>query len=445
MSLLGESRQTLKLAFPMIIGQLGQMLLGVADTVMVARLGVTDLAALTFANALFLVPFIFGIGILTGVSVLTANARGARDAAGTRASCRHGLYLALAIGLLVAVIGWVLSSHLSGFGQPPEVAERGKIFFRIIMISAIPGLAAIALKNHVDALNRPWTPFWISLGGVLLNILLNWILIYGKLGFPACGLDGAAIATLIARCAIVATMFLWLRRDKHLREWVPERWFAKPVIPELRKLLSIGFPASLNLMWEVGTFSAAGLLVGLFGKNAMAAHQIALTCTSTSFMVSLGLSMALTVRIGRAKGAEEHHRLRSIAISGWMLAGLFSLIAIACFTLFGPHITGWFISEPEVVEITTALLVIVGFYQMPDALQVASAGMLRGLHDARIPAVMGFISYWIIGIPTGILLAFTAGWGVRGIWWGLAVGLTFAALTLGPRLWKRTLIPRQTP
>ena len=437
MTLATESRQTLKLAFPMMIGQLSQMLLGLADTVMVGHLGVTELAALTFANALFSIPFICGIGILTGVSVITANAKGAEDADGGRASCRHGLYISLAIGVLLFGLAWIVSLHLERFGQPPEVAARTVTFFRLIMLSAIPGLAAIALKNHADALHRPWPPFWISLAGIVLNIFLNWVLMFGKLGSPALGLEGAAIATLIARCLIFGAILLWLVKARDLREWVPFRWLRAPDFSAVKRLLAIGLPASLNILWEVGAFSAAGLIMGRFGEQALAGHQIALTCAGVVFMIPLGLSMALTVRIGQANGAAETHRLRPIILSGWLLGLAFAVLAVTFFAVWGRQLAGLFISGQEVIGVATALLFIVGFFQFADCLQVVSSGMLRGLHDAKVPAAMGFVSYWIIGLPLGMLLAIHSGMGPRGVWWGLAAGLTVAALTLGPRLWNR--------
>ncbi len=437
-NLFHESKQTLKLAFPMMIGQLSQMLLGVADTLMVGRLGVNELAALTFANSLFHIPFVFGMGILTAVTVFTLNARGAENALGVRASCRHGLYIAVALGLLLFGISWIVSMNLERLGQPPDVAARTVVFFRLIMLSTIPGLASIALKNHADALNRPWPPFWIFIGGVALNVVLNWLLIYGNLGCPKMGLEGAAVATLTARIAILIAMFVWLLRAKDLREWVPFRWFRKPDFTDLRRLLAIGFPASLQMLWEVAAFSGAGLIMGYFGKTAMAAHQIAITCAATAFMIPLGLSMALTVRIGQVNGASETHRLRPIAISGWLLATGYSVIAAILFGVFGKQISAMFIDAPEVIQLTASLMVIVGFFQIVDSLQVASSGMLRGLHDAKIPARMGFISYWIVGLPIGALLAIQFKMGAIGIWWGLAIGLAVASLTLGPRLWKRT-------
>lgn len=438
MSLLAESRSTLKLALPLMIGQLSQMLLGVADTLMIGRLGVEEMAALTFANTLFHVPFVFGIGLLTAVSVFTSNASGANDAPGARGSCRHGLYLSLALGCLMFALSWWISNHLDRFGQPPEVVARSQTFFRILMASCIPALASIALKNHADALNRPWPPFWIFLGGVALNILLNWIMIFGHLGCPALGLEGAAWATLISRVAILVAMFVWLHLAPGLREWVPYRWFRKPDPTDLKRLLAIGLPASLQMLCEVAAFSSAGLLMGRFGSTAMAAHQIAITCAATSFMIPLGLSMALTVRIGEAHGAGHAHRLRPILLSGWLLCAGFALAAAAFFLIFGKSLAAAFIHAPDVIALTASLLVIVGIFQIFDSIQVASAAMLRGLHDARIPALMGFVSYWIFGLPLAWFLAFHTPLAAAGVWWGLAAGLVVACLTLGPRLWLHT-------
>jgi multidrug resistance protein, MATE family len=441
MELAHESRLTLKLALPLMIGQLSQMLLGVADTLMIGRLGVTELAALTFANSLFHVPFVFGIGMLTGVSVFTANARGAGDHAGVRGSCRHGLFIATALGVVLFGVAWWLSSHLSLFRQPAEVSAQTTGYFQIIMASMVPGLASIALKNHADALNRPWPPFWIFLGGVVLNIGLNWVMIYGKLGCPAFGFEGAAWATLIARTAILAAMWVWLVRVRDLDQWVPRRWLKKPDFGNVRRLLSIGVPASVQMLCEVSAFSAAGLLMGGFGPNAMAAHQIAITLAGTAFMIPLGLSMALTVRVGEAHGAGETRRVRRIAVSGWLLVSGFAVAGACTFLWLGGWMASAFTTAPEVIRLSATLLVIVGIFQLFDGLQVASAGMLRGLHDARMPAVMGFVSYWLVGLPVSALLAYGLGFGAPGVWWGLAAGLFVACISLGPRLWFHSTRP----
>ena len=436
MNVIQESRHTLRLAFPLMIGQLSQMLMGVVDTLMIGHLGVVDLAALTFANALFHVPFVFGIGLLTGVSVFTSNSRGANDAAGARGSCRHGLYLGTVLGLVLFGVSWIASMHLDGFGQPAAVAERTTVFFRILMASVIPALASIALKNHADALNRPWPPFWIFLGGVAMNVGLNWVMIYGNIGCPALGLEGAAWETFISRTAILVAMIVWLVRAKDLREWVPYRWFRAPNLSDLKRLLSVGLPASVQMAFEVTAFSLAGLIMGRFGAVAMAAHQIAITLAATAFMIPLGLSMALTVRIGEAHGAGDFKRLRPIMISGWLLATGYSVMGAVVFLLLGDFLSSLFIKTPEVIVLAGSLLVVVGVFQLFDSLQVASSAMLRGLQDARIPAVIGFAAYWLVGLPVGAGLAFGLHLEALGVWWGLAVGLFVAAVTLGPRLWK---------
>lgn len=445
MSLLHESRLTLRLALPLMIGQLSQMLLGVADTVMVGHLGVTELAALTFASSLFHLPFVFGIGVLTAVSVFTSNSRGADDPAAARASCRNGLVLATALGMGLFALSWIASDHLGSLGQPPEVAARTTLYFRIIMASVIPALASITLKNHADALNRPWPPFWIFLGGVLLNIGLNWIMIYGKLGCPELGLEGAAWATLIARTAILVAMIVWLNLARDLRDWVPRRWWRRPDFAKIHSLLGIGLPASAQMMFEVCAFSLAGLIMGRFGPSSMAAHQIAITLAATAFMVPLGLSMALTVRMGEAHGAGEMDRLRPIAISGWLMMIGFGILGATSFFVFGDWMASAFTRDAAVIRLTASLLVIVGVFQIFDGLQVGSSAMLRGLHDARVPAVMSFVSYWLFGLPVGAGLAFGLGLGARGVWWGLAAGLFVACITLGPRLWNRSGRAKSTP
>lgn len=437
-TLVQESRTTLRLALPLMIGQVSQMLLGVADTVMVGRLGVYDLAALTFANSLFHLPLIFGIGMLTGISVFTSNARGSDSPHDARASVLNGLWISLGLGTILFAAAWLLSYHLDSLGQPAEVSARTTGYFRILMASLIPALGSIALKNHADALSRPWPPFWIFFSGVVLNVFLNWLLIYGNWNCPVLGLDGAAWATWVSRWAIFVAMLVWLRREPSLQHWLPESW--KPVLQAAwwRKLLRLGLPASGQMLFEVSAFSLAGLMMGRFGAPSMAAHQIAITLAGTAFMVPLGLSMALTVRMGEAVGSKDHQRMRPIAVSGWLLATGYALCGAVAFVFAGRWMASWFVSDPELIRLTAGLLVIVGIFQWVDGLQVASSAMLRGLHDARIPALMGLLAYWFVGLPVGAGLAFQADLKAAGVWWGLAAGLLVACITLGPRLWKKT-------
>ncbi len=438
MSLVNESRSTLRLAFPLMIGQVSQMLLGVADTMMVGQLGVTELAVLTFANSLFYVPFVFGMGMLTAVSVFTASASGAGDEAMGRASCREGMYVAVVLGLLLCGLMVLVSMNLGIFGQPEEVEGRTGVYFQIVMVSLVPGLMSMVLKNHADALGRPWLPFWIFLAGVLLNVFLNWVMIYGNLGFPAWGLEGAAVATLISRVGILVGMFVWLYGVEEMRKWVPYHWFKMPPWVEMRRFLGIGFPASMQMISEVCAFSAAGLMMGALGETAMAAHQIALMSAATAFMVPLGLSMALSVKMGEARGAGQWDRMRKIAISGWVMGAGYALVGALFFLFCGEWLAGLYIDELPVIRLAAAMMVVVGVFQLFDSLQVASVAMLRGLHDVTIPAWMGFVAYWLIGIPVAWLLARWVGMGAVEVWWGLAVGLMASCFMQGPRLWRMT-------
>lgn len=435
--LVTESKATLRLALPLIVGQLSQMLMQVVDTVMLGHVGVTDLAALTFANTLFHIPLVLGIGLLSSIAVVTSNARGKGDDAAARACCRHGLQIALLLGVLITIAAVALVPFLGHFGQPEAVVRRVPVFFITIMASLIPALAMMALKNHGDALDHPWPSFWISIASVGLNIVLNYIFIYGNFGFPALGLEGAALGTLLARCAGVAAIIVWFKRSKALANQIPRRWFAKPVATEWKRLLALGLPSSIASLAEVMSFSVAGLMIGRFGETALAAHQIALTCGGTAFMIPLGLSMALTVRAGEASGANDRPRVKAIVHSAWIVTTCIMLATAAIFVFGGDLLAKAYIKNADVIALATKLLVIAGIFQLFDGLQVASAGLLRGMQDVRFPAVMGIISYWVLAIPTGIFLAFPQGWGAQGMWTGLAIGLGAAAVGLGMRLrWR---------
>ncbi|MBK1834720.1 MATE family efflux transporter [Roseibacillus ishigakijimensis] len=438
MILAQEARLTLKLAFPLVIGQVSQMLLGVADTVMLGQVGVTELAVLTFANSLFYLPFVFGIGVLTAISVFTANARGANQPAAGRASCRHGFQVATVLGALLALLFCALTPFLDRFDQPAEVVARTPTFYLLIMSSLLPALMAMALKSHADAMDRPWPAFWIFLAGVVLNIFLNWILIYGNLGSPTLGLEGAGIATLVSRVAIVLGMLAWLIKSRDLADWVPQRWLTPPRRTEIRRFFGIGFPASIQMTCEVAAFSAAALLIGRFGETALAAHQIALMCAATAFMVPLGLAMALGVRIGEAAGRQEPDRLRPIVLSGWLIAAFWALLSATVFLTLGDNLASLFNEKPAVISLAAAILVVVGLFQLFDSLQITASALLRGLHDTRVPALIGFVAYWLCGIPIAIWLSSGWQWRAVGVWWGLAAGLAAACFTLCWRIWQKT-------
>jgi MATE family multidrug resistance protein len=432
-----ECRDTLILALPLIAGQLSQMLMGVTDTIMVGRLGVVPLGAATFANTVLVVPFVLGIGLLTSISVRVSQASGANRPADAQEALRHGTWLALAFGIAIVLAMFLGLPLLGLLGQPVEIVAQTPTFLLTCAVSLIPALLSMAWKNHADALNRPWIPFWIMISGVALNVFLNWLWIWGHWGFPAFGLEGAGYATLAARIVVAIVMFQWLTRSPKVRVWTPPRWFVRCRIAAFRHLLVIGFPTGLQLLTEVGAFAAAALLIGTLGAIPLAAHQVAITCAATTFMVPLGMSMAITVRVGEIVGAREQPRLHRVLLGGWLFAVGFMALSTFTFLIFGRSIAGQFVNEAAVIEIAAGLLIVAGFFQFFDGVQIVSVSALRGVNDARVPAWIAFFAYWIIAVPCGAVLGLRMQHGAPGVWAGLAVGLAVAAGALGFRAWRK--------
>ncbi|MCB1092888.1 MAG: MATE family efflux transporter, partial [Verrucomicrobiae bacterium] len=344
--LITEGRATLRLALPLIAGQVSQMLVGLADTLMIGRLGVVPLAAATFANTVLHLPLMFGIGMTMAISIRVSQARGAGDPQRAREALRNGLFLGLVVGGLTVGAAALLLPFFGDFGQEAAVTHAAADYFLIVAVSMIPAIGSMAVKNHADAMEHPWPAFWIMLGGVALNVLMNWILIWGRLGAPELGLEGAGVATLIARAGTLAALIAWSRWSPHIREWVPRHWFRPPCRDSLRSLIKVGLPASLQLLAEVSAFVFATILIGTMGKEALASHQVAISCAATVFMVPLGLSMALTVRVGEAWGAGARDRLRPIVVSGWLMAVAFTVFSAGSVLAFHGNIAGWFLTDP---------------------------------------------------------------------------------------------------
>jgi MATE family multidrug resistance protein len=433
-----EARGTLLLAIPIAIGQVSQVLMGITDSVMIGRAGTVPLAASAFGAGVFNIFFIIGIGLLTPVAIFASRARGAgrHDEAGEY--LRHGLVLAFVSGSAEIALIIFLGRRLEWFGQPPEVLAAVNPFFVLIGFSLLPSLAFLALRQFAESMGRPWVPVLIILGGVLLNIVLNWVFIYGHLGMPRLGLTGAGIATLIARTLGSALIFAWLHMDPKMASAWPRHWFAPVSRGRLRRMLSIGLPTSGSLLFEGGAFASATVMMGWLGAISLAAHQIALSCAALTFMLSLGISMAVGMRTSAAVGAGEHSRLRPIWVGGAAVGAALGISLTFVFLACGRAIASCFISDPQVISTATTLLVVAGIFQIFDGNQVINSASLRGLTDVRVPAVITFVAYWLIALPVGYLLGIRWGYGPVGIWSGLAAGLAAAAVMLGLRFLRLT-------
>lgn len=444
-SLHREDRRTLTLAFPIVAGLVGQMLMGLADTLMVGHVGTVPLAACGFANTLLSVPLVFGFGVLAGVSVNASHAFGAGKPHLAGESLRGGLAISLVMGLLVALTAHALLRSLPIFGQPAEVNSSAGNYLLLCAWSMPAVFATGSTKNFCEALARPWPPFWIMLGGVLMNVLLNWILIYGNLGAPAMGIDGAGLATLLSRIATMIAMFLYPALAESLRAAWPTDWTAPGLMPEVKRLLGIGIHSGGLSLCEVTGFSFGSLMMGWLGVTELAAHQIALTCAATTFMVPLGIGQAVSVRVGQARGAGRFGEIRAIVHGTLgMTLGIAMLFAAVYLTL-GSWIAGWFTEDPAVRALTAQLLILAGVFQVFDGIQIASSGALRGFGDTKIPFLFGILAYWVVALPVSHLAAFHFGLGASGIWIGFVVGLGVAAVALATRLLAKCSAHPETP
>jgi MATE family multidrug resistance protein len=440
-----ENRHTLALAFPIVAGLVGQMLMGLADTLMVGHVGTVPLAACGFANTLLSVPLVFGFGVLAGVSVNASHAFGASKPHLAGESLRGGLAIALVMGLLVALTAHALLGFLPIFSQPAEVNSSAGNYLLLCAWSMPAVFVTGSTKNFCEALARPWPPFWIMLGGVLLNVFLNWILIYGNLGAPAMSLDGAGLATLLSRIATMVAMLLYPAMESRLHAAWPSDWTAPGLLPEIQRLLGIGIHSGGLSLCEVTGFSFGSLMMGWLGVTELAAHQIALTCAATTFMVPLGIGQAVSVRVGQARGAGRFGEIRAIVHGTLgMTLGIAVLFAAVYLTL-GSWIAGCFTNDPAVKALTAQLLVLAGVFQVFDGIQIASSGALRGFGDTKIPFLFGILAYWVVALPVSHLAAFHFGLGASGIWMGFVVGLAVAAAALATRLLAKCSAHPETP
>ena len=440
--LLSENRRTAALALPIIAGHVGQMLMGWVDAVMVGQVGVVPLGACGFANTLLSVPLVFGFGLLSAVSVHASHAHGAGSDEGSTASVRGGFAVAGLLSLLLVAALWALLPHLAVFGQPAEVNAASRGFLTICTWSLVPVFFTTVAKNFCEAHGRPWWPFWILMSGVALNAFLNWILIFGNWGAPAMGLNGAGVATLIARAAVMVVVLGYPAASPTLRTSWPKRWLAPGIFEAARRILSVGLPSGAMTLFEVSGFAFGAIMVGWIGVDPLAANQIAMTCVATTFMVPLGLSQAVSVRVGQARGAGRFAVIRPVVFGALVLAVLFMSTSLVAFVFGGKAIAAWFIQDPAVRLMTAQLLLMGGIFQIFDGIQVVSAGALRGFEDTKIPMWIGVLSYWLVALPVSWTAAFAFGAGARGIWLGFVVGLAVAAAALFSRVrWRMARTP----
>lgn len=440
--LLTQAKKTLNLAFPIILGELSQMLLHIIDTAMVGAVSYKHLAAAALVMSVMNIPFVFGIGITISVSQMVSMANGRNDGKLVSHYLFNGFWLC-AISAVIISLGIELSKNiLFHLGQDPEVALLASPYMQIMGWSVIPMLLFMALKQFTDGLEHTKTAMILSLLALPLNVFLNWLLIYGNWGFPRMELVGAGWGTLITRTLIFIVLGLIILYHSTFRRYVAVRskeWKFK--WHTLKELLGIGIPSSFQITMEAGAFAVSGILIGTIGAVEQAAHQIALSIASLTFMVSMGLSQAGSIRTSNAFGRKDSGAIILIGKSTIIMALIYGSICAIGFIIFRYQLPFIFNDEKQVVAMSAYLLLFAALFQISDSTQAISAGLLRGIKDVKVPTVFIAIAYWAIGIPVGCLLAFYFKMGAAGIWTGFIVGLTFSAVFLSFRF--RKMVGRQ--
>lgn len=434
-----EFKYNWKLSAPVMLGMLGHTFVQFIDNIMVGQLGTAELAAVSLGNSFMFIAMSLGIGFSTAITPLVAEADAANNFTRGKSALKHGLFLCTALGIVLFLMLYMAKPLMYLMKQPVEVVELAIPYLDLVAFSLIPLIVFQAFKQFSDGLSMTRYPMYATILANVVNVFFNYVLIFGKWGFPEMGIVGAAYGTLISRFVMVAYLW-WLLKGKekskayvtNIKIFILDKFM-------LKEMLNLGFPSAMQMFFEVAIFTSAVWISGLLGKNPQAANQIALNLASMTFMIAMGLSVTAMIRVGNQKGLKNYTELRRIAFSIFLLGMIFAVFFASIFFVFHKHLPKIYVDfndldnlvdNTEVVAIASKLLIAAAFFQISDSIQVVMLGALRGLQDVKIPTIITFISYWMIGFPISFFLGREEAYGSFGIWLGLLAGLTTAAILL---------------
>ena len=418
------------LAYPVMLSQLGHVMMGVTDSIMVGHIGAEPLAAASLANVVFNVILLFGIGVSYAITPLVASAQGEHNNENISNTLKHGMAINFVNSLILVLVVYFGKTILFHIDQPEEVVKLSIPYLDIITFSIIPTLLFQTFRQFTEGLSLTRIAMYVVIASNFLNIGLNYIFIYGHAGFPAMGLVGAGYGTLISRIAMALAIGIYIYYTPAFKDFHSGFSIGNYSRALFKKMLNIGVPAGVQFIFEVAAFDFSAVMMGWLGTKTLAAHQIAINLATISYMTTTGLAAAATIRVSNELGKKDFRTLRTV---GFTLLGLALAIMAAWGLLFivgRNFLPALYIADVDVLTIAAPLIVIAGFFQLADGTQVVCIGALRGLQDVKIPSIFIFIAYWVIGLPLGYWLGFKMGYGANGIWMGLLIGLTLTAIAM---------------
>ncbi len=426
-------KTNMRIALPVMIGQLGHTMVSVADSIMVGQLGTVELAAVALANSLFAIFMVFGIGITSGITPLVAKADGMKSNHLQGVLLRHGFWINLIASIALFGVISLLTPALYLLDQDPGVVPMAQPYLIILSASVIPLMMFSTFKQFAEGLSDTKTAMIVIVGCNLLNVLLNYIFIFGKLGMEPMGLIGAGWATLISRVLMVVAMWVYVRRANRFKQYQLRIRFTRFRKRVAMRLLQVGVPSGLQYIFEVSAFSLAAIFAGMISATALAAHQIAINIASVSYMAVTGLGAAATVRIGNQAGMRDLPNLKLAASTIFKMGVIWMSLAGIVILIFKDQLAGFYSDDPAVLALAGKMLIVVVIFQLSDGIQAVGLGALRGFTDVKIPTYITFTAYWLFTLPAAFFLSQYTSLGAMGIWYALAAGLTVSAILLVSR------------
>lgn len=425
---MNKIKEILRIGLPIMLGQACVIILAFADNIMIGWHSVDELAASSFVNNIMNLFIMTELGFATGMTPMIGAHNGTSNIKGIGTTLKNGLIVNAIIGGISVVLLTLIYLRLSSFGQAPELMPFIKPYFIIIGISSLFALGFNVLKQFTDGICKPMISMTLLIGGNLLNIFGNWVLIYGKLGFPEMGLTGAGISTLVSRAVILIAFVAYIFKSKRMNEYaraIKEAVFSRS---DVKSVFKMGYPIGIQMALETSTFTFAAVMAGWLGVLELAAHQVVLTISQLFFLMMQGLSFAVSILVSNAFGRKDIGAIREYARKGYfMTLGISATLSVLLYC-FRYQAAGIFSDSPEVTALAVSLFFLLFAYQFGDGLQLCFANVLRGIQDVKPIMYAAFVSYYLIAIPSAYILGFKAGLGIQGIWLGFPIGLTLAGL-----------------